>query len=454
MNYRKISKRKILLLIGDLVIIFASVNFAYAVRFGNLSNKGKLDKYIYIWIFLSIAYVFSFYVFDQYNIRIKFRTNRSILLYIGSLVLVIIIIIVYFYLFPFSIGRGIFVFSLIFTSVFSFLWRNVYPFVFRLALPKRNVLIVGDGDKEEELYDLIKGNKEYEVIGVLDDNNSKENTRFKYLGKIEKLQDIVNKYRVDDIITTLDPIRSDDLIHELVNCKMKGISIYDIPTFYEGLIGKLPVFKIKEKWLFYSNGFERLGDKLYKRNKRILDFLISSCILIVSLPFSLLIILLIKTDSKGPVFYIQERLGENEKPFRLIKFRTMVKNAEKGGPKWTKEKDPRVTRVGRILRKIRLDELPQLANIIKGDMSIIGPRPEREYFIEKLTKKIPFYSLRFSVKPGLSGWAQVNYRYGSSVEDAMEKLMYDLYYIKNMSFFLDLRIMLRTIRITLLWMGR
>lgn len=454
MKDRRISKRKILLLFGDLGIILASIYFAYGVRYGRWFSVEEFNKYVYLWFVFSMTYVFSFYVFDQYNIRIKFLRSRSLFMYVGSLTLVSLVIIGCFYVFPFNIGRGIFVLSFIFTSVFAFFWRNVYSSVFRLAFPKRKVLLIDGGRKEEELHNLLKESQDYEVIGVLSDKGCKRNPGFTHLGKINEIEKVVDHYGVDDIVTSLEPTSSDRLIHGLVTSKMRGISIYDLPTFYEGLKGQLPVLRIEEKWLFYSNGFEHLGDKLYKRVKRILDFSVSVIILILSLPFSLVTALLIKIDSRGPVFYIQERLRQNEKSFRLIKFRTMVRNAEGEKPKWAKEKDKRVTRIGRILRKTRIDELPQLINIFKGEMSVIGPRPEREYFVKKLKKAIPFYALRFSVKPGLTGWAQVNYRYGASVEDAMEKMRYDLYYIKNMSLFLDFRILLRTIRICLFGMGR
>lgn len=451
---RKRVRGKILLLFGDLLIVFTSIIVAHIIRFGSFFHRDRFVKYFYISILLSIIYVFSFYIFDQYNTRTRFRGYKSLLLYIGSLILVILIAIAGFYMFPFSIGRGIFVLSFIFTSLFSFLWRNAYNSVFRFAFPKRKVLIIGFGEKEKELHDLIKEHEDYEVVGVLDDNNPRINDSFKYLGRLEKLPDILSEYRVDEIVTTLDPTRSDELIGELVKFKTKGVSIYDYPTFFEELRNKIPVFRIKEKELFYSNGFERLGNKLYKRVKRILDLLVSSSIFLITLPLTLIIMILIKLDSKGPIFYIQERFGENEKMFRLIKFRSMIKDAEKEGPKWAKKKDSRITRVGKILRKTRFDELPQLINIIKGDMSLIGPRPEREYFIDMLKKKVPFYSMRFSVKPGLTGWAQVNYRYGSSVEDAVEKLSYDLYYIKHTSFFLDFMIIIRTLRTMLFGKGR
>ena len=454
MNYRRLLKRKLLLLFGDVLIVFLSIIFAYSVRFNLSFYRWKFSKYIYIWIILSLVYVFCFYVFDQYNIRTRFSSNRSILLYLGSLVSVTLIITAIFYAFPFNIGRGIFFLSLVFTSVFSFVWRNIYLSVFSLAFPKRSVLLINGRGEEKELSKRLKESHDYEIIGVLSDHSQEPEARFPYLGEISDLPDVINNHRIDDIVTTLEPTSRDDLIHGLVMGKVKGISIYDFPTFYEILEEKLPVLKVNERWFLYSSGFDRLSDRLYRRFKRFLDFVISLGLLLISLPFGLIILIAIKIDSKGPVFYVQERLGKNEKPFRLLKFRTMKKNAENKEPKWAEVNDKRVTRVGRILRKTRLDELPQLINIFKGDMSVIGPRPEREFFIRKLEEEIPFYSLRFSVNPGLTGWAQVNYRYASSKEDALEKLKYELYYIKNMSFFLDIRILLRTVRIILFGMGR
>ena len=241
---------------------------------------------------------------------------------------------------------------------------------------------------------------------------------------------------------------------KLIYMRMKGIKIHAFPDFYESINFKLPVSYIKDKWIIFSKGFDKLGSGIYKKIKRGIDIILSTLFLIISLPITLIIVILIKLTSKGPIFYVQERLGLNEKPFHIIKFRTMIVNAEKEKPQWAGKNDARVTKLGKILRKLRIDELPQLINILKGEMSFVGPRPEREYFVRKLEKKIPYYSLRFVVKPGLTGWAQVNYRYGSSLEDAIEKLSYDLYYIKNMSLFLDFRIILKTIKICLFGMGR
>jgi exopolysaccharide biosynthesis polyprenyl glycosylphosphotransferase len=215
----------------------------------------------------------------------------------------------------------------------------------------------------------------------------------------------------------------------------------------------LPIKLLEDEWFLICPGFEKVGDGFYSKVKRIVDVAISTILLIITSPLFLIIPIIIKISSRGPIFYVQERSGLDEKRFKLIKFRTMVNNAEENGPQWASENDPRVTRVGKILRKLRLDELPQLINVLKGDMSLIGPRPERDNFIRELKTKIRYYSLRFYVKPGITGWAQINYRYGASLEDAIEKLAYDLYYIKNMSLLLDISIILKTIRVVLLGHG-
>jgi exopolysaccharide biosynthesis polyprenyl glycosylphosphotransferase len=187
--------------------------------------------------------------------------------------------------------------------------------------------------------------------------------------------------------------------------------------------------------------------------KRAFDLLVSALILLFSLPLIIIISLLIPLTSKGPIFFTQERLGARKKPFRIIKFRTMVQNAEANGPQWAHYDDERVTAIGKLLRRTRIDELPQFINVFLGDMSLIGPRPERAFFVDRLSERIPFYSLRFFVKPGITGWAQVNFRYGSDENDALEKLRYELFYIKNQSFFLDFRILLKTVRVVLTGLG-
>lgn len=404
---------------------------------------------------LIIIYIFSFYILDLYNVRFKFNSYRGFIYIFAAHLVVLSLGIIFFYVFPFELGRGIFFFTLILTSILLTAWRYLYDKLFKIAISTRNVLLIGSSKKAMDIFYLLKKHPDYRVVGYVNHPQEKNPPpELVHIGDNREIEKVTRRYRINDIIVTLDISKNKKLNNALVNCKLKGINIYDSPTFYEDFLQKLPVSDIQPHWLLYSNGFDKTGSKFYRRLKRLIDFVIASILLILLFPFSLLICVAIKLGSKGPFFYKQERLGENFKQFILLKFRTMINEAENGIPIWAEKNDPRVTRVGKFLRKMRLDEIPQFLNVLKGELSLIGPRPEREYFINKLSKKIPYYSLRFSVKPGLTGWAQVNYKYGNSEKDALIKMEYDLYYIKNMSLFLDLRILLRTVRICLFGRGQ
>jgi exopolysaccharide biosynthesis polyprenyl glycosylphosphotransferase len=245
-----------------------------------------------------------------------------------------------------------------------------------------------------------------------------------------------------------------ELIKGLLELKMRGVEVVDMPAFLERATGQIPIKNVEDSWFLFSGGFELLHRTYLQRFKRLIDVVVSLAGLVVALPLMAILALLVKLDSRGPVFYRQERTGQDEKPFLLVKFRSMREDAERGtGPVWASVRDYRVTRVGRWLRLTRLDEIPQFINVLKGEMSFIGPRPERPHFVENLKREIPYYALRFSVKPGLTGWAQVQYHYGASVEDAIEKLKYDLYYIKHMSCGLDLWIALKTLKVVFFAQG-
>ena len=453
---KKISRQKLLLFFIDVLLIILSVNLAYFIRAKKsvISYLGFNKGLLTITLILAI-YLLSFYIFDFYTIRGKFTYTRFLANIAGALVSVALISMGLFYAFPFVIGRGVFLISLILAGILIHAWRLFYFVFFRHALPKKEILIIGTGQSAEDIHAFIKKNPEYKVTGFIGRGlKTKKSSDKKVLGNFHSLEKIINDHKIDDIIVTIEAFQYKELNKILIDGKMKGINIWDIPAFYEQFYYKLPVQHIKESWFLSANGFDKLSSNVYKRLKRTLDLLISVVILIITFPFAVIIALAIKLDSKGPIFFLQDRMGENQKIFNLLKFRTMVSDAEKDEPKWAKENDPRATRIGKIIRKTRLDELPQLINIIKGEMSLIGPRPEREFFVKKLMQKIPFYSLRFSIKPGLTGWAQITYKYGDSVNDALEKLQYELYYVKNMSLALDLRILLKTIRIVLFGMGR
>jgi sugar transferase (PEP-CTERM system associated) len=241
-------------------------------------------------------------------------------------------------------------------------------------------------------------------------------------------------------------------IEELVGMRAMGVAIEDCHSFYERLSSKIAVADLPPEWIALSGGFRR--DRFILAAKRIIDVLFSFVGLILAAPVALMTALAIRLESSGPIFYRQERIGQGERHFTLIKFRSMTDNAEaEVGPVWAAKNDPRVTRVGAVIRKLRIDEIPQMINVLKGEMSFVGPRPERPFFVEKLKQNIPYYDLRHSVKPGITGWAQISYRYGDSERDAVEKLQYDLYYIKHMSPIFDLQIIFESFKVIIFGWG-
>ncbi|MFC2165109.1 sugar transferase [Acidobacteriota bacterium] len=455
MVLKRIDRRKIFLLLGDALIVCLSFYLAVMVRIKTLVGLEFLENRVVSFLFLLLAYLVSFYIFGLYDIQLNFRSRRSLYLILASLIMTSFSAVIFFYFFPFQLKRGIFFISLILITLLVYVWRLFYSFLFRVAVPIRRVLIVGTGEPAQEIHERLKSYQDYLTVGfITDDPETSVCEDMRILGDSRSIEEIAKTEEINEIIITVDPAENSRLSRGLVNCKVMGISMYDMARFYEYLENKLPLPFVEDHWILYGPGFSRVGSRVYMRLKRIMDLILSSFLLICFLPLGLVIALLIKLSSHGPVFFVQERLGKNFVPFKMYKFRTMVFNAEKDEPLWADVNDTRVTDIGRILRKTRLDEIPQLVNIISGDMSFIGPRPERKYFVKELKGKIPLYSLRFSIKPGLTGWAQVNYRYGASEEDAKEKLRYELFYIKNMSFILDLRIFLKTIRIVLFGMGR
>ena len=236
--------------------------------------------------------------------------------------------------------------------------------------------------------------------------------------------------------------------------KLKGIQVFDYLSFYEKLEEKVPVKSIDEKWILFGSGYDILYKNFNIRIKRIVDIFAALCIGMITTPVMLISAIIIKLESKGPVIYSQKRVGLENCEFEIYKFRSMSNDAEKDGAQWAQQNDPRVTKFGNFMRKTRIDELPQLWNVLKGNMTFVGPRPERKVFIKELEKEIPFYNIRHSVKPGLTGWAQVKYPYGASVEDAHQKLQYDLYYIKHQTLAFDLIILFRTVKIVVFGRGR
>lgn len=269
----------------------------------------------------------------------------------------------------------------------------------------------------------------------------------------ENICQLAKQKGIKKIVVALKEKRGAFPVQELLECRVNGIDIIEGNSFYEMLTGKLIVEQINPSWLIFSQGFQKTWSQ--KIFKRMIDLILSTLMLAGLSPLIFLTAIIIKLDSKGPVLFSQERVGENHKPYMVHKFRSMRSDAEKEtGPVWAKENDDRITRIGHFIRKWRIDEIPQLWNVLKGEMSFVGPRPEREHFVKQLMDIIPYYGERFTVKPGLTGWAQVSYGYGASIDDAIEKLNYDLFYIKNMSILMDLMIVARTVKTVIFGHGR
>lgn len=319
---------------------------------------------------------------------------------------------------------------------------------------KRRVLVLGTGEKAASIKESAPkfGQSQFQIVDyvpLLDQFKGSDANLI--LASQNNLLEMAKQANADEIVVAVDHKKEVFPSEALLKCKLFGIEIIDIVSFYEREAGIIKIDWVSPSWFIFADGFQR--GKWRKRFKRWSDILFSSCLLLMFWPIMLLVTLLVVLEDRGPIFYKQIRVGENGKNFNLLKFRSMKVNAEIGGAQWAKKDDNRVTRVGRIIRQLRFDELPQILNVFKGEMSFVGPRPERPEFVEMLQKKIPFYSERHAVKPGITGWAQVCYPYGATEQDAFEKLQYDLYYVKNNSLFLDLVVMLQTAEVVLLRRG-
>ena len=334
-------------------------------------------------------------------------------------------------------------------------WRVTFNYVARGPHLEERVLIVGTGPTARMLARQIGTQQDfaYRLVGFVDEGEEHNYVRqHDILGNANDIEHLVAERRIDRIVVGLLDRRGHLPIEALLRAKLSGVRVEDATTTYERLTGKILIDDLKPSWLVFSDGFR--ASRWTRFVKRMLDLAMSMILAFLTAPVMMLTAVAIKLESRGPILYSQDRVGENGRVFTVYKFRSMRADAEQGGrPVWARDNDDRITRVGRFIRKTRLDELPQLWNVMRGDMSFVGPRPERPFFVEYLGREIPFYMQRHAVKPGLTGWAQVKYEYGSSIEDAMEKLRYDLYYIKHLSIFFDLTIVLDTVKVVLFGKG-
>ena len=324
------------------------------------------------------------------------------------------------------------------------------------SMVRQRILIFGTGTRAKLVgRSLKKSDPSVDLVGYFAGPNEAvtEVSAWGVLTPDKSLTDIVIDEQVDEIVVALAERRGGSMpLRELLDCKLHGVRVVDIATHFEKTLGQIRLDSVNPGWLIFGDGFNQ--GLLRTLVKRVFDIAFATILIIVSTPVMLITGILILLESGGPILYLQERVGLNGRLFSVVKFRSMRTDAEKDGtPRWATAQDDRVTRVGRVIRKLRIDELPQLISVLAGDMSLVGPRPERAFFVDKLTQEIPYYAVRLSVKPGLTGWAQVRYHYGATMEDSAEKLQYDLYYVKNHTWFLDLVVLFETVGVVLTGKG-
>jgi len=325
------------------------------------------------------------------------------------------------------------------------------------GIGRKNALIVGYNPKAHNIHQTVNKARGLGIdiiayVAVNKENIGKEYEGVKVVDTVENIRSVINEFEISEIIIALEKNEDNIVMEVLSKCEGEEVSIKIVPDLYEIISGQARTNQIYGFPLI--DIMPQLMPEWEKKIKRLMDIVISFLILTLTLPVTLLVAIAIKFDSKGPVFFLQERMGQNGKIFKVIKFRSMIDNAEAyTGPMWSTKDDPRITRVGKFIRKTRIDEIPQMINVLKGEMSLVGPRPERPYFVEKLSKEIPLYKRRLKVRPGVTGWAQVKHKYDETIEDVKTKLRYDLFYIENMSLRMDLKILFRTIFVVITGRG-
>ena len=362
-----------------------------------------------------------------------------------------------YFLFPnVLIGRGVFAIALVYTTVVIAAWRFLLRVILRSDPFAERILIVGADSKAIDIAreTLWRKHLGYRIVGFLSDDPALQGVSLinpRVIGTTAQCRDLALQHGVSRVVVAALDHRGRLSMDSLLDCKTSGVRVQEGSSFYEQLTGKIMVEGLRKSWLIFSDGFVVSRGVLFF--KRLLDLIAASIGLLLASPLMALVAIAVRLDSPGPVLFRQERVGRGGKLFTLAKFRSMRTDAEAQGAQWAVEGDPRVTRVGRFIRATRLDELPQLWNVLVGDMSLVGPRPERKMFVDQLREQNAFYEQRLVVRPGLTGWAQIKAPYASSFEESIEKLKFDLYYVKNLSIFLDISILLSTARIVLLGRG-
>ncbi len=440
-------------LLADLLAISLAIH---------LSSLLALDSHTTIFIyhtgptiFILLASVLSFYIFDLYNTpRLKNTGETAIRLAAGVALAQVLAGFVSYVFGHWQFPQGLFLLQAAISYPLLLGLRRISSHLF-VCGSKERVLMVGQGEAAQQLAALMD-KQGYQVVGyVVDDANlwGVDQRGLFITGPVDDLLAIAKTQQVRFMILTEDTCSMDAHMDILLKARLSGVVVEELVTAYERVSHRIPVRLIQDRWLLLEQGFSLYSKAIIRKLKRTLDIFICLALLVVLWPLMIFVAVCIKRDSPGPVIFRQTRVGEGSTPFTMYKFRSMIQGAEANGVVWAKQNDPRITRIGHWLRKTRVDELPQIFNVLKGDMSLVGPRPERPEFVQNLEQEIPYYYIRHTVQPGITGWAQIMYPYGASQEDALNKLEYDLFYIKNMSLLLDVKILCRTIGVMLFGQG-
>ena len=484
-----ISKRKLGLCLGDFIIITLLQIPAFLIVVERRYFLDFSQKYFWVFLFISFVWILVLFISRAYEVIEGAQdTISDTNIFVKATIISVITLGFIFYLFAPFIDfpqRVLLVHGFLVIAVL-YLWRVIFTKLIHRAGAIKKILILGTDWPAQEVAKEIanRPNHGYALIGFIGKHTNefanvceskyeykspsnnplnppllRGNLKREYevdekfiLGTEEETLEVVNKYQIDLVISALPGEKSQKMVQNILEIQQRGVPVVEMPDFYEELTGKIPIQHLAPSWIILGQ-FKKIT-KTKETVEYIFNALLALLLLIVTLPITITIALIIKSEDKGPIFYQQKRVGKNGKIFTLIKFRNMKPNAEQEtGAIWVKKDDERITKTGKFLRKWRLDEIPQLINILFGQMVFIGPRPERPEFVEKLEKEIPFYRMRHLVKPGLTGWAQVRFRYAASTEDALQKLQYELYYIKHRSFLFDLIIILKTIEVVITGRG-
>lgn len=448
-----VSKLYLALGVVEFLVVFYSLQAGYHLRFAAAPGAEVLvpDTLNYTAFAYAASMTIAMIAVGLYQRGLPFSAGLLVRIALSFLI-VSIAMSATFYAFPdLVVGRGVMTYAMLFTFVGVLGLRSLFFRVTHSDMQSTNVLVLGTGRQAQMIADLEPMHRSFRVVGYVPVNeNETQISRTRWIPHDRSLMDLVLAHEVDEIVVAPDDRRLRLPVDEILDCKMSGTMVLDLLSFFEKETSRIKLDVLHPSWIFFSDGFRLSG--LANSSKRVLDLSAGITIFLVAWPLMLLVALAILLESRGrgPILFHQVRVGLNGRTFRVHKFRSMRTDAEADGvARWATKNDSRITRVGAVIRKTRLDELPQVFNVLLGEMSLVGPRPERPEFVSQLEKEIPFYAERHRVKPGLTGWAQLSYPYGATMEDARNKLEYDLYYVKNASAFLDLIVLLETVEVVL-----